>query len=261
VKLWKTADGFLVLQAGGKIEGTGSDDMVNTLLLAYLPIACHPEPKSFLTIGLGAGVTLRAAKEYVKDQYLVEINRGVLDVIRRFGPPGLLDGVEVIVNDARNFLLLTEKKFDIISSEPSYPTDSSVGNLFTKEFYDIAAARLNPGGIFCQWLPRYQLSDNDLRMMIKTFSSSFQYVTSAVQPTSEILLLGSNSPFRYSAQEVIKRVNQLNTSGPALPYSLPTNPEQMREAALRQQNVPVNTDDRPILEFHVVMNVLTGLDK
>jgi spermidine synthase len=258
VKLWKTADGFLLLQAGGKIEGTGSDDMVNTLLLAYLPIAFHPEPKSFLTIGLGAGVTLQAAKEHVKDQYLVEINRGVLDAISRFGPPGLLNGVEVIVNDARNFLLLTEKKFDIISSEPSYPTDSSVGNLFTKEFYDLAVSRLNPDGVFCQWVPYYQLTDDDVRMMIKTFASSFKYMRSATLPSKEILLLGSNSPFKCNAQEIIKRVNQLNTSGLALPYALPTNPEQMQEAALRQQNVPVNTDDRPLLEFHVVMNLLTG---
>jgi spermidine synthase len=261
VKLWKTADGYLVLQAGGKIEGTGSDDMVNTLLLAYLPIACLPEPRSFLTIGLGAGVTLRAAKEHVKDQYLVEINQGVLDAISKFGPSGLLDGVQIIVNDARNYLLLTEKKFDIISSEPSYPTDSSVGNLFTKEFYDIAASRLNPDGVFCQWLPRYQLTDNDVTMMVKTFRSSFKYVILANEPSMEIILLGSNSPFKYGVREIIQRVNKLNTSGLALPYALSTNPMQLGQAFQRRQDVPLNTDDRPLLEFHAARNVLAGSEE
>ena len=260
VKLWKTRDGFLVLQAGGKIEGTSYVDMVNTLLLAYLPIASHPEPKSFLTIGLGAGVTLQAAKEHVNKQYLVEINQGVLDALSRFGPPGLLNNVEVAVNDARNYLLLTEKKFDIISSEPSYPTESSVGNLFTKEFYDLATSRLNPGGVFCQWLPYYQLSDDDVMMMVKTFSSSFKYVyVWAVEHSLDLLLVGSNSPFKYNAEEIVERVHKLNTNGFPLSFILSKNPEQIQEVVQRYNNIPLNTDDRPLLEFHVAMNLLTGI--
>jgi spermidine synthase len=261
VKLWKTTDGFLVLQTGGKIEGTSAADMVNTLLLAYLPIASHTEPKSFLTIGLGVGVTLHAAKESVKDQYLVEINQGVVDALSRFGPPKLLNGVEVIVNDARNFLLLTEKRFDIISSEPSYPTESSVGNLFTKEFYELAASRLNPGGVFCQWLPYYQLSDDDVIMMIKTFSSSFKYIyTAVVKDDTDILLIGSNSPFKHSGEEIVKRVHELNKSGFSLPFFLSTDPEQIQGLIKKYPDIPINTDDRPLLEFHVATNLLNGQD-
>jgi spermidine synthase len=261
VKAWRNKNGFLVLQVGGKIEGTSYVDMINTLLLAYLPIASHNEfPKSFLTIGLGAGVTLYAAKPYASDMYLAEINRGVLDAVSRFGPPGLLKDVKISVNDARNFLLLTDRKFDIISSEPSYPTESSVGNLFTKEFYDLASSRLNPGGVYCQWLPYYELSDEDVNMMVKTFGSAFRYVyVWTVNVSLDILLVGSNTPFAYGPEEIIARVNTLNRSGFPLNFALLKGPEQVWDIVRNGSGIPLNMDDRPLLEFHAARNLLRGV--
>lgn len=260
VKIWRNADGFLVLQVGGKIEGTSLVDMVNTLLLAYLPIASHKTPESFLTIGLGAGVTLNAAKEHIRDMHLVEINRGVLEAISKYGPPGLLDNVTVTVNDARNFLLLSDRKFDIISSEPSYPTESSVGNLFTQEFYKLASSRLNHGGVFCQWLPYYQLKDEDVSMMVKTFSSAFDYVyVWAVKHSLDLLMVGANSPFPYGAEEITQRVNVLNRSRFPLIFVLSKNPEQIEAFVRSNPDIPYNTDDKPLLEFHAAKNLLTGI--
>lgn len=261
VKLWREKIGFLIVQVGGKIEGTGYADIPNTLLLAYLPIASYPgQPESFLNIGLGAGVTLSASKEHVKDVYLVEINKGVVDGLRAFGPEGLLDGVNVTVNDARNYLLLTERKFDIISSEPSYPTEGSTGNLFTKEFYEITASRLNPDGVFCQWLPYYQLSNDDVTMMIKTFGSVFEHVYLwKIQPSMDLILIGSKSPFRLSPEEIIERTNALNTKGADLPFVLSRTPEQIKKILEAKNEIPINTDDKPLLEFHAAKNLITGV--
>jgi len=260
VKIWRNSDGFLVLQVGGKIEGTSLVDMVNTLLLAYLPIASHKGPASFLTIGLGAGITLDAAKEHIEDMNLVEINKGVLEAISKYGPPGLLSDVNVTVNDARNFLLLSDRKFDIISSEPSYPTESSVGNLFTREFYALASSKLNPGGVYCQWLPYYQLKDEDVSMMVKTFGSAFRYVyVWAVRHSLDILFVGSNTPFPYTTEEIIQRVNVINKSDFPLEFVLSKNPDQTRDFIKNANDVPFNTDDKPILEFRVAQNLLTGV--
>lgn len=146
VRLYRNEEGYLLLQTGGKIEGTLKEDMENTLLLAYLPIALHKHPEKFLVIGLGVGVTLSAAKEHVSDLDVVEINPGVVEALRMYGPRGLFDGVNVTVDDARRFLFLTEKRYDIISSEPSYPAEATVANLFTLEFYQIAKEKLRPGG-------------------------------------------------------------------------------------------------------------------
>jgi spermidine synthase len=260
VKLWRDRQGLLILQTGGKIEGTGEKDLANTRLLAYLPVASHPAPKSFLTIGLGTGVTLASAKEHVRDVSLVEINKGVIEAIRSHGPSGLFDGVDVTVQDARNYLFLNEKRFDIISSEPSYPTEASTANLFTREFYELAATRLNEGGAFCQWLPYYALSNRDATMMLKTFGSVFPHVYLWKAPQGfDLLMLGSKEPFKFNAREIQARVASLNRSGGPLDFVLSRDPGQVREIIQTEGNVLLNTDDKPVLEFHAARNFITGV--
>lgn len=257
VRAFKGGDGSFVLQVGGKVEGTGRRDIANTLLLAYLPIAYHPGPRNFLTIGLGAGLTLSAAKEHIADLHLVEINPGVVDAVARHGQPGLLDNVRVIVNDARNYLMRTDVKYDIISSEPSYPTESSVASLFTRDFYEIAASRLTPDGIYSQWLPAYLLNKADLVMMVKTFATVFPQTTLwKVESSNDLIMVGGRSLRSYPAEEILKKVQRLSMSGFPVNCTLIGTPEQAAEI-VRRPDIPVNSDDRPLLEFHAVNTILT----
>jgi spermidine synthase len=262
VKVWRDMWGFLKLRVGGKNEGSGPSDIDNTKLLAYLPIASHPapgDPQSFLNIGLGAGVTLASAKKHIDDLTLVEINDGVVEAVRRFGAPGLLDGVEVEVQDARNWLFLHDRKFDIITSGPSYPTEASSGNLFTREFYVLARERLNPGGVFCQSLPYYILRDEDVTMMINTFGRVFENVFLWKVPKSkDLVMVGSLTPFRFDSDEIVERVRWLNRDGFPLDFLLSRDPGQTREIVRENIHMPVNTDDRPILEFRAARNFITG---
>lgn len=259
VRGFKTTDGSLALQVGGKLEGTTLIDLPNTVLLAYLPIASHPAPKTFLTIGLGAGVTLGAAKDALSDVDVVEINPGVVEAVARHGRPGLLDGTSVIVKDARNYLLTTDKKYDVISSEPSYPTESEVAGLYTKEFYELAATKLAPGGIYCQWLPYYLLADKDVISQIKTFGTVFSSVQLfGVRQSNDLILIGSKEPFVFSANELTEKVKILNTAhNYPLDYYRSKSPEQLAKI-IKTFDIPLNTDDRPILEFSAVNNFLLG---
>ncbi len=263
VRAFRSRDGHLLLDVGGKIEGTAAADVENTLLLAYLPIAAHARPERMLVIGLGAGVTLEAAKRHVPRVDLVEINPGVLEVVRRFGPRGVLDGVNVARDDARNFLLKSDRStsgpsYDVISSEPSYPTDFGVSNLFTREYYELAASRLAPGGIYFQWLPYYLLTNADVTMMVKTFASAFPHASLwKVQRSLDLILIGSRTALPRGVEEIRERVSKLNAGGPPLSYVLSRAPKAVREIALRE-DVPLNTDDLPILEFNVVRNLLAG---
>lgn len=261
VKAFRTDDGSLVLQVGGKVEGTSKYDLANTVLLSYLPIAAHSDPKNFLTIGLGAGVTLGAAKEHVMDVDLVEINPGVLDAVSHHGPKGLLDNVEVIRNDARNYLISTEKRYDIISSEPSYPTESSVANLFTQDFYQIAVQRLADGGVYCQWLPYQLLSNDDVDMMLATFASVFPHVyVWKVDATLDLIMVGSLTPFRFNAQAMAERVKSLNIHNYPINYTLSRTPEQTHEF-MKNVKITLNTDDRPRLEYSIVNTMIRGEPK
>lgn len=256
VKAFKQDDGSLVLQVGGKTEGTARGDRPNTMLLAYLPIATHPDPRDILVIGLGAGVTVGAAKGGNRQVDLVEINPGVIEAVAQHGSPGLLDGVKVIQADARNYLLTTDKKYDIISSEPSYPSESSVANLFTQEFYRIAAEKLNRNGLYCQWLPYYLLSNNEITMMLKTFTSVFSHAY-LWKVSMDLILVGSREPGTFSSTEIMQRVAALKKPDDFLEYRLSRSPEQLREIAVRR-DVPLNTDDLPLLEFAAINNFILG---
>ena len=258
VRAIRARDGRLLLQVGGKTEGSAAWDLANTLLLAYLPLATHPEPRSMLVVGLGAGVTLGAARGNVDELELVEIHPGVIDSVSRFGRPGTLEGVRVVRNDARHHLLTTEREYDVISSAPSYPTEATVGNLFTRESFELAAERLEPGGVLAQSLPYYLLTNDDVTMMIKTFATVFPHAMLWRVPDGlDLILLGSRTPFLSGPEEIRARVAALNDSERPLDYVLSRTPEEIAEIA-RREEVPINTDDHPILEFRGVRNLLAG---
>ena len=95
-------------------------------------------------------------------------------------------------------------------------------------------------------------------MMVKTFASVFPYtyiwkVTSSL----DLIMVGSREPFRVKPQEIMARVQEMNDSGIPLEYTLSRTPEQVQEIAARP-DVPVNTDDLPLLEFATVDNMTLG---
>lgn len=258
VRALSDAEGNLILQVGGKIEGTGEADLSNTRLLAQLPVASIPGSPSTLVIGLGAGVTVQAAKENSAKVAVVEINPAVVAAVRAHGKPGVLEGVHVACEDARRFLLYGEERYDVITSEPSYPTGASVGNLFTREFYEIAVRRLTEGGVFCQWIPYYLLTNDDVTMVLKTFCSVFPHARLFKIPESmDLLLLGSGRPFPFSPAEVFRRVEEMRGGVSSAGLLLSRNEEALRELA-GDPSIPGNCDDRPLLEFRVVRNLRIG---
>lgn len=257
VAAFRTLDGQLLVQVGGKIEGTTTDDLPNTLLLAYLPLAATEAPRRVLVVGLGAGATLGAAKRAAAEVEVVEINGSVVEVVARHGPPGLLDGVSLHRDDARTLLARSDDRFDVITSEPSYPTEFAVANLFSREFYALAARRLERGGTYCQWLPYYMLTNDDVTMMVKTFASVFPHASLWKVPGSmDLLLLGRAEPFTRAPEEILERVRALN-GGRAIDVVLSRGPEEVARIAA-QPEVPVNTDDAPLLEFRISRNFRIG---
>lgn len=248
-----------VARAGTRIEARTERDWVNQLLLAYLPLEANPGMKSFLNIGLGTGTTLRAA---ISDPALaridcVEINPVVLEAVERYFYPELFVDPRVgfIAADARNYLMLVDNKYDVISSEPSYPVSQGIGNLFSLEFFDIVKSRLSGRGVFAQWLPGYLLSNDDKMVMIKTFGVVFPFTyVWEVMGGGDIILLGSDAPIR-SSEELPERIERREKAqGIRQNYRLWLDPEDVRRIV--KQGGPLNTDDRPLLEFAAARNML-----
>jgi spermidine synthase len=161
-----------------------------------------------------------------------------------------------VIADARNFLLTMAERYDVISSEPSNPWIGGVASLFTREFFALARQHLKPGGIMLQWVQAYNLSPEDLRMIVKTFRGAFP-ATTIWHVSGDFLLLGRTEPApmdlnllkaRYQANPALRRdLGYLDIHGwpGVLSYFLLGE----ADAARYSDGVALNTDDRLSLEF------------
>jgi len=256
---------YLIIQHGGKLEGTGPGDLINTMMLALLPTAAHnSNPQDALIIGLGAGITTYTASLVMDNVSVVEINPGVVEVVRRFGLPGIIENISIIKDDGRRFLTRTDSNFDIIISEPSVPSESVSANLFTKEFYKLASSKLNPGGIFCQGVQGWKLSKQDIRVCIKTFASAFDYVyVWKSKQYRQFIMVGSKEPFHMSEDKIMLKLLAWGIIPKEhlrdIDLALILTPERVGSIK-EMSDVPLNTDDKPYLEFSIAKNFIYGTE-
>ena len=106
-------------------------------------------------------------------------------------------------DDARNFMNVTRKQYDVIISEPSNPWIAGVASLFTSEFYDRAVQVLKPDGVFAQWVQLYELDPEDLRMILHEFQAKFPEV-SAWNSGGDLILIGTRQPQRLNMARWIR---------------------------------------------------------
>jgi spermidine synthase len=250
------------LQIDGKVVASdASSDLRHELLLAHLPVLAHPAPKSALVVGLGAGITLGGVAAHAELDAIdvAEIEPAVAEASRAFrhlhGDPLRDARVRLLVEDGRNHLLTTRRRYDVITSDPIHPWVRGSAYLYTREYYEMARARLAPGGVMCQWLPLYQLGLEDLRAAAGAFVDVFPEATLWSTP-ADAVLIGTTSPLRVDLGDWQRRLSQprvqsgLARVGLDDPLSLlgeymlsPQGLRRFAEGAVR------NTDDNLFLEF------------
>ena len=198
------------LSVGGKTDaGSGREDVLTQKFIAHVPLLLHPAPKNVLVVGWGAGATAAAAALHPIERLVcVEIEPATFRAASFFealsGSVRRDPRFEIAFRDGRNHLLRTRDLYDVIVSEPSNPWITGVANLFTREFYATALARLSPGGVFGQWFHYYRFEPNDLKIELRTFAAVFPQVSLWLVPpvtgpngpalAADLLLVGSREP-------------------------------------------------------------------
>ena len=204
-------DRYMLLMINGKTDASnGPSDIETQLLLGHLPLMVK-EAKQVAIIGLGSGMTAGAVLSHNVDKVDVfEIEPAVVEASHFFddqnGKPLIDPRLQLIVGDARSQLLKRKRLYDLIISEPSNPWISGVANLFTQDFFALAASRLKPGGILTQWFHLYGMSEDSVRTLIATFRSVFPHIL--LFKERDLILLGSNQPIRFNLQRM-KRVFEI----------------------------------------------------
>lgn len=173
--------GQIYFHVSGKVEAsTEPFDMRLQRMLGHLPALVHPDPKSVLIVGFGAGVTAGTFVVHpeVKRIVICEIEKIIPPATSRFfGPQNyhvLTDPrTTVHYDDARHYVLTTGDKFDIITSDPIHPWVKGTATLYSKEYFEVVKEHLNPGGIVTQWVPLYESDPDTIKTELATFFEVF----------------------------------------------------------------------------------------
>src|SRR5881397_857144 len=260
----RKGENYMALRTNGKVDASNRDDMITQLAVGWLPAFYHPNPESALVIGYGSGVTVGAVAgiKEVADIDCIEIEPAVFGAAPWFSEINRKSyespKLHMIFNDARNYMNVTRKQYDVIISEPSNPWIAGVASLFTAEFYDRVADVLKPDGIFAQWIQLYELDPEDLRMILYEVQRKFPEVSVWVTD-SDLIVIGSREPPKLDTARLARTVksdpamirefrNFLHSEHPEglLAYYVMST-EAVRKFASKARR---NTDDHPLLEFH-----------
>jgi len=248
-----------LLVDGDGQAGTWSRYQVHLRLLGHLAPMFHPDPKDALVVAFGAGVTTGSLAQHPVERVdLVELSGAVLRAAPWFAEANhdaLNDPkLNVIRDDGRNFLLATDRMYDVITSDPIDPDDAGVTSLYSKEYYELVRSRLRPGGVACQWMTsRYDPAD--YRLLVRTFQSVFpntsiwfaDFTTVLVGMRDEPAVSMDDLRARMADPKVAASLAAIGVDDAEDLLSLYiAGPDEVR--ALVGEG-PYNSDDRPYIEY------------
>ncbi|MGH9321034.1 MAG: hypothetical protein ACRD3V_14275 [Vicinamibacteria bacterium] len=226
--------------------------------MGHLPFLAI-DAKRVAVIGWGSGMTVGAVLQHPVERLdAFEIEPAVIEASRFFEPengePMKDPRLTLIVGDARSELRRGEEQYDLIINEPSNPWLTGVANLFTLDFFELAASRLTDDGVLCQWFHLYGMSEESTRSLLATFRRVFPHVVAFKD--RDLILIGSRKPVGIS----VARLNQLyqeeatqkSLARAGLKYPsdvLISMRLDSRGAKAFAEEAPMNTDDNMRLEL------------
>ncbi len=231
-------------------------------VIAHLPLLLHPNPKRALVVGFGMGVTSYSITQHNVHVDAVEISKGVIDAARKHFSDvnhNVLDSplFNYTINDGRNYILMTQNRYDMISTGIIHPLVSSgSSNIYTADFYRLCKRILTEDGIMCQWVPLHRLPEDHYKMIVRTFQAVFPHTTLWYKYTPDfVILIGTPEKLQINYKDFMARA-QIPSIREGLAHddldgiSL-LDSFMMGEDTVRQYvgDGPIHTDNRPRLEF------------
>jgi spermidine synthase len=268
----RASDGSSVrsLRINGKPEAsTAPVDQRLQLLLGHIPGLLHGRVKRALVIGLGTGMTSGSLLDLpsLEELTIFEISPAVRRAAQAFAPWNgrVLDDprTSVVIADGRHALATSAERFDLITSDPVHPWTRGSSDLYTLEHFESMAAHLAPGGVASQWLPLYELSTDDVKIVVATWCAAFPHV-SVWLTAYDLALVGSHEELsgeRSLATLALPPKVERSLSRVGLASALEVAALEVGDdAALRElgRGIAPMRDDRPVLEFHAPLSFLAG---
>lgn len=253
-------NGPLTLMVNNYQLATSGDVAVR---FGHVPLLLKPEAKDVLLISLGSGITAGSVGAHPVERIeCVEIVPTLLDAQSFFKKDNhsiVSDGrFHLTFWDGRHYVRVTKRKYDLVISDLFQPDSAGVGNLYSLQHFLNVKERLKSGGAMAQWLPLYQLSPDNLKVIMRTFAETFEHVAvwygdlNSRLPT--LMLLGSPDPILINPAKLAERLEE----GPvgedmmesADPLSFLSFYVTDRDGVMEfTEGAPINTDNHPVIEY------------
>ena len=210
-------DGSLEVDVNGHVEATNEPfDMKLQRMVGHLPALLHPNPKSVLGIGFGAGVSAGTFTRYPGIQKITvcEIEPVIPPTTTKyFGQENyrvMLDPrTHIVYDDARHFVRTTTEKFDIIASDPLDVFVKGTAALYSKEYFETVKQHLNPGGMFTLYVPLYETDLATIKSEVATFLEVFPHGTiwanTRLGEGYDMVFMGQAEPLKINLDDVHQR--------------------------------------------------------
>ncbi len=254
----------------GKADGNIFADAPTQVMSGLLGALIHPNPKRAMVIGLGTGSTSGwlGSIPSMERVDVSELEPAILRVARDCGPlnNNVLDNpkVHVSLGDAREFLLTTRERYDVVFSEPSNPYRAGISSLYTQDYYRAVQERLADDGVFVQWMQSYEVEAEAFHTVVATLRSVFGNVTVWESMPGDFLMVARRAdPGPLDTAAIGKRLQEepyLTASryvwgGSSVEVFLShfIARDELAKALLQQSRV--NRDDQNILEFSYARSV------
>jgi spermidine synthase len=265
VSINREPGGTLVMTLEGNHQADDAPAMISThRQIGHLPMVIHPEGRQALVIGLGGGATAGAvALHQGTDVDVVELSQAVVRGARYFSKVnhGVLGrpNVRLRVDDGRNHLLLTDKRYDVITADLILPIYSGSGNLYSAEYFTLVKNALDEDGVALQWVWG---TSAEYKTIMRTFLSVFPDVT----------LWGNGSLMIGSKKRLVLRRADFDWKLEARPEAMAdagfdsfeklvasylAGPDEMRAFVGAG---PILTDDLPLVEYFLSLPRDRGVD-
>ncbi|MGY4622464.1 spermidine synthase [Bradyrhizobium sp. USDA 4486] len=261
------AAGVRYLEINGHFRMGGTSATRSDYRQAMLPLLLHEAPQSALFLGIGTGATMVGGAQMPGVSVrAVELSREVVDLLPWFANSRPASAPLVTVADARRYVAADTGQHDVIIADLFHPAVDGSGALYTVEHFAAVKRRLAPGGIFCQWLPLYQLDMPSLRTIIRGFLDVYPdgaaWLNHYSVRTPMLALIGTRNGGHLDTETLAARLRNPAIASVVRPFGFETPIDLLGQylagplalSAFAGEG-PRNTDDYPFVTFDARRNV------
>ncbi len=232
-------------------------------MLGLLPTLVHKNPSDALMVAFGAGMSAGACARNVESLDCVDLNPDIQGIAAAFTRENLdvinQPNFKQIVNDGRNALMLSPRKYSLIISDATNPKMLDSWTLYSREFYQLVKDRLEPDGVFCQWA-LIPLPGDAIKVVLNTFRSVFPHMSFwAIYGSSQVLMLGTPERLEIDYVDLESRLRPLLDDAGLADYGVNSVEKFLSFFLIGEDGISqmlqgfdkISTDDLPHAQFKI----------